>query len=460
MLVGVSRNLDSVRQARGAPPAADPEQRLAALHRTALLDAPRESGLDALTRAVHLAIGVPTSLLSLVDVDRQFFISSQGLAPEWETRRETPLTHSFCRLAVERDEELVIDDARSDPRVHGNRAIDELGVIAYAGVPLHTVDGYAIGTLCAIDSVPRSWTEEELALLRALADAAAALINALTDARTTREARELVEAQIAATRRVERELDEMRVRSAAEFEALALSFQRGLLPRGTLYADDLRVTSVYLPGEQRMLLGGDFVDTFAHADGTISMLIGDVAGHGSEAAALGVGLRTAWRALVLTASEPGAELLALNELARAERDDPEMFATVCACSISPSRSELVWSSAGHPPPILIGSEIREAAGRIGPPLAVSPSSSWELNRTPLEPGMSVLLYTDGVIEGRREPRSSDRFDVEGLLAAIAAVPAGPPSEQKLHAIVEAATRANGGPLADDVALLAATLTTP
>jgi serine phosphatase RsbU (regulator of sigma subunit) len=109
---------------------------------------------------------------------------------------------------------------------------------------------------------------------------------------------------------------------------------------------------------------------------------------------------------------------------------------------------------------VIGSEIREATGQIGPPLAVSPASSWVLNRTPLEPDSSVLLYTDGVIEGRREPRSSARYGVEGLLDAIARVRSEPPSERYLHAIVEAAARANGGPLADDVALLAATLITP
>src|SRR6185312_15861465 len=86
-------------------PARDEEDhaRLQALQRTALLDAPREPGLDALTRAVHLGLRVPTALLSLVDRDRQFFISSHGLAPEWEERRETPLSHSFCRVAVEHD---------------------------------------------------------------------------------------------------------------------------------------------------------------------------------------------------------------------------------------------------------------------------------------------------------------------------------------------------------------------
>lgn len=168
------------------PGVADP-RRLEALRLTSLLDAANEPGFDALTRAVQLGLQAPTALGSLVDVDRQFFMASVGLLDDWARRRETPLSHSFCQIAVVRDEELVIEDARRDPRVAGNLAINELNVIAYAGVPLHTTDGHAIGTLCAIDHTPRRWRPDELLLLRALAATAAALIDARTDALAARD---------------------------------------------------------------------------------------------------------------------------------------------------------------------------------------------------------------------------------------------------------------------------------
>jgi diguanylate cyclase (GGDEF)-like protein len=114
---------------------------------------------------------VPTSLVSLVDIDRQFFKSQLGLAEPWASRRQTPLSHSFCQHAVTSGEPFVVDDARADARVAGNPAIDELGVVAYAGVPL-VVQGEPIGALCAIDGRPRRWTADELAVLADLAAAA------------------------------------------------------------------------------------------------------------------------------------------------------------------------------------------------------------------------------------------------------------------------------------------------
>ena len=73
-------------------------------------------------------------------------------------RAPTPLSHSFCQHALESREPLVIEDARSHPLVRDNPAIRDLGVVAYAGVPLVTRRGHALGTLCVIDHQPRAWT--------------------------------------------------------------------------------------------------------------------------------------------------------------------------------------------------------------------------------------------------------------------------------------------------------------
>lgn len=149
----------------------DPE-RLAALRRTKLLDSPPEESFDRLTRLASRVLNAPVALVSLVDVDRQFFKSCVGLPTPWSRARETPLSHSFCQYVVTSRAPFIVQDARVDPRVEGNGAIDDLGVVAYAGVPLLTSDGHALGSFCVIDSVQRAWTEAEIEILRDLAASA------------------------------------------------------------------------------------------------------------------------------------------------------------------------------------------------------------------------------------------------------------------------------------------------
>jgi hypothetical protein len=152
------------------PPAAVvDENRLAALQRSGLLAVRDDPAFDRLTRLASRVLGAPIALVSLVDRDRQVFASCLGLKGDVAEARETPLSHSFCQHAVDAREPLVVDDAREHPLLHTNRAIDDLGIIAYAGVPLIDADGYALGTLCVADGRPRAWSDEDVALLRDLA---------------------------------------------------------------------------------------------------------------------------------------------------------------------------------------------------------------------------------------------------------------------------------------------------
>lgn len=144
-------------------------ERLAALRKTGLLDSAPEEAFDRLTRLASKIIGAPVSLVSLVDVDRQFFKSVQGLKEPWASKRETPLSHSFCQHAVNSGLDLIIEDARIHPLVKESRAIPELGAVAYAGIPLIDDDGNALGSFCVIDSKPREWTQDEIEILRELA---------------------------------------------------------------------------------------------------------------------------------------------------------------------------------------------------------------------------------------------------------------------------------------------------
>ncbi len=150
--------------------------RIAALRRLRLLDSSAEGTFDRLARIAKTSIGVPVALISLVAEHRQFFTSCLGLAEPWASARETPLSHSFCQYAVATGEELVVEDARVDKVLTTNLAIRDLGVVAYAGVPIRVGDGVPIGTLCVIDSRPRRWTQVELELLRDLAGAVGDLL--------------------------------------------------------------------------------------------------------------------------------------------------------------------------------------------------------------------------------------------------------------------------------------------
>ncbi len=137
------------------------------------VDSEPDAAFDRFAALVRRMLGVPVALVSLVDDERQYFPGQVGLAEPWATARETPLTHSFCQHVVAEGEPKVFPDARVYAQVRDNLAIPDLGVVAYAGMPLKDADGRTLGSLCAIDTKPRAWTADELAILTDLAEACA-----------------------------------------------------------------------------------------------------------------------------------------------------------------------------------------------------------------------------------------------------------------------------------------------
>jgi two-component system cell cycle sensor histidine kinase/response regulator CckA len=146
--------------------------RLAALRQTALLDTPPEEGFDRLTRMAARLLGAPTSLISLVTDDRQFFKSAIGLPEPWASHRTAPVSFSFCSSVAGTGEPLVVEDARRHPLLSHSPAIRELGWVSYAGVPLITREGHVVGSFCVVDKMPRLWSERDIALLQDLAASA------------------------------------------------------------------------------------------------------------------------------------------------------------------------------------------------------------------------------------------------------------------------------------------------
>ena len=174
------------RKGRDANPltALEDPARLAALERLDLLDPAPEADFDRYTALASKMLDAPVALVSLVDAQRQVFKSRRGLDEPWASSGEAPLSHSFCQHAVETRSPLVIGDAREHPLLRENLAIDALGVIAYAGVPIITREGHALGTLCVIDHVPRHWTHDQVEML---SDLAAAVVTVIELRALTRE---------------------------------------------------------------------------------------------------------------------------------------------------------------------------------------------------------------------------------------------------------------------------------
>ena len=145
--------------------------RLAALHRFNLLDTPSDPAFDRLTRLASTVLNAPVALVTLVDQDRQFFKSQIGVSEPWASRRETPLSLSFCQFTVAHKQPFIVEDAPTHPLVSDHLAVSELSIQAYAGIPLITSDGHALGSLCVMDHQPRQWTEREIDILTDLAAA-------------------------------------------------------------------------------------------------------------------------------------------------------------------------------------------------------------------------------------------------------------------------------------------------
>jgi GAF domain-containing protein len=130
---------------------------------------PPSDRFDRLTRLAAHLLGTPVALLTLVEADREFFISSFGLDDQARSSRETPLENSLCQRVVATREPVIVPDFASSPSLASHPAARELGIRAYAAMPLLSSDRWAVGTLCVIDFVPRDWTDDQLANLDMLA---------------------------------------------------------------------------------------------------------------------------------------------------------------------------------------------------------------------------------------------------------------------------------------------------
>jgi len=235
--------------------------------------------------------------------------------------------------------------------------------------------------------------------------------------------------------------------------------ERGLLPQALLRDPRVRLSTTYRPGRRRSLLGGDFYDAVELADGTLHVLIGDVSGHGPDEAALGACLRVAWRTLMLAQEPPDAALALLQEVLVLERHAPAIFATLCMLTVVPDRAAGELRVAGHPPPVLIDGDGLRAVEvpHVTPPLGFVEPGGWAGNALRFAGDWALLLYTDGLIDGR-VGEGPERLGEQRLVELVAQHVDGDVSRLAdapplLDELVTEVERLHGGDLTDDVAMV-------
>ena len=251
-------------------------------------------------------------------------------------------------------------------------------------------DGRAIGAMHVGTLFERAFSADDVAMLTVAADRAAMAIE--------------------------------RVRLFEREHAIAEALQRSLLPPGPAHVPGLVTAAHYRPAGAGSQVGGDWYDTVIQPDGTLLLVIGDVAGRGIGAASTMGQLRSALRAYAFDGHSPASLLERLNLFMNGMRD--RGMATVGLVSVDPAAGRITYAKAGHPPALLVRPDgtctwLDDAAGV---PLGVMDDAAYEEGAGVLEPGSTLVLYTDGLIEMRGE--SLDR-GFERLEAAATGGPEDP-----------------------------------
>ncbi len=332
----------------------DESARLRALEALEILDTEPEERFDRITRLAQRVFGVPMAAVTLLDEDRQWLKSRQGMA-----MTETPRSSAFCDTAIRQPETFVVHDARADARFQRNPLVEgEPHVRFYAGHPLQAPGGQPVGTLCILDDRPRDFTDEERELLRDLA------------------------AWVQKELLLREEL-----RRAAEV-------QRGLLPRRAPVLDGYAVAGACVPSRA---VGGDLFDWYPLPCG-LGITVADVMGKGIPAAIMMATVRATLRA----AARRDDSSAALAEAAAVLEPDLEETATLVTAfhgRLDTTDGHLRYADAGHGLTLVVGADggvQRPASGDL--PLGALPGERWAEHCVTLEPGDTFVCFSDGLLD--------------------------------------------------------------
>lgn len=230
------------------------------------------------------------------------------------------------------------------------------------------------------------------------------------------------------------------------------AMQRSLLPQVRPAVAGLDIGEVYAPSAD-LELGGDLYDYLTLADGRLAVVLGDVTGHGIDAAADMAMAKFVFRSLAREHPEPPDFLAAANDVVVGEIASGK-FITMLYLLIDPATGRLSCASAGHPPPRLVDPRgVVSSIPAAGLALGVESGVEYEQVSAHLETGGSVVLYTDGVIEARRDIEQYGVERLDELLLRPALLRPSLPAEDVAASVVESARRFTGGELSDDCAVV-------
>jgi serine phosphatase RsbU (regulator of sigma subunit) len=230
---------------------------------------------------------------------------------------------------------------------------------------------------------------------------------------------------------------------------------RGLLPTPLLLENPgIEIVAEYRPSHQNAMLGGDFYDVVQTPDRTVHVMVGDVAGHGPDAAALGVALRIGWRALTFAGLRGNERMRQLERILRAESPvSSGIFATVLSLAFAPEDRTFTAVRAGHPGMLVHGADgVDWLEPPAGPALGLN-GTQWPQAELELPEGHGIVLLTDGIFEGHSGVGNA-RLGEAGLLAMARAI-AGMPGRDFVKTLIDGAeqrAQAHGG-IADDIAVV-------
>lgn len=371
-----------------------------------------EDLLQELLTRIKDVLHADTAAILLLDPDGLHLHprAAKGIEEGIDPALRLPVGHGFAgRIAAER-RPITIDDI--DRAVVLNPVLRERGVRSLLGVPL-LVERRVLGVLHVGSLTRRHFTAEEADVLQLAADRAALAIE---------------HANVYEQRR------------------LAEALQRRLLPEDVNRIPGFELASRYLPASDETF-GGDWYDAFELRGGQIAVAVGDVVGHGLEAAAVMAQLRTALRAYASDGHDPRGVVERINQLMWDL--GPTAMTTLVYVVIDPETESLEVAAAGHPPPLVVpaGGDGAFLPVRGGVPLGASEVARYEAERFPFPVDAVLVLYTDGLIETRGE--SLDR----GLERLRAAASGGGGDVERLCANLVA--RLVPDRRADDVAIIAA-----
>jgi serine phosphatase RsbU (regulator of sigma subunit) len=336
---------------------------------------------------------------------------------------------SVCSYVVGTNETLVVEDLCADHRFRDNPVVRSTGARFYAGAPLRSDSGRAIGSVCIVDTQPRSISERERELLGLLAGGVMARVKLQVASRKL----------LNRTLQIDRDLEQ------------AARMQQLLLPPARIEGDEWSIEHLYRPVER---LCGDFVDVSCRPDGSLAILVADITGHGTAAALTAAMTKTAFLRSAPRVATPAALLNAIHaDLTGAA--SPDQFITAIAALFDPATMSIELASAGHPNPFLVTGEGVEI---------IDPDSDMALliesnavcrshRRLALSRGDRLLIYTDGAIEA--SGGAGELLGMSGLVR-MAGQTAGDHDGAFLDSLFARIRGYAGGHLQDDVALLTVT----